>query len=196
MYKVVTVEDRIRVPPIKFGLSSEQAIKSSLEDLWEGIIDKRLGVILSVVSIEQVGEGKIFPGDGGIHYPVTFKVLTFAPEVHELITGNVIDVTEFGVFVRIGPLDGMVHVSQIMNDFVTYDQKNSLFAGRDSKRVLKEGDVVKARVISVSMGREYKIGLTMRQSGLGALEWIEKDRERREKGKVEEKPVKKEKKKK
>ena len=172
MYKILTIRDKIRVPPSLFHLELKEAVKKSLEERWEGLINKQLGVILAIASVEEVGEGSIVPGDSSIHYPVTYKVLTYSPEMHELVKGFVIDVTEFGVFVRIGPLDGMVHVSQIMDDFVSYDVKRSVFAGRDSKRVLKEGDVVKARIISISMGAEqYKIGLTMRQPGLGNIDW-------------------------
>ena len=174
MYKILTVEDKIRVQPIKFGNTLELAVKSSLEDRWEGTIDKKLGVILAVISVDDVGEGRIFPGDGSIHYPVTYRILVYSPELHELVKGNVIDVTEFGVFVRIGPLDGMIHVSQIMDDFVSFDSKHSVFSGRESNRVLKNNDTVKARIISISLGREYKIGITTRQPGLGVLGWAEK----------------------
>jgi DNA-directed RNA polymerase subunit E' len=182
MYKMLTVEDKIRVPPAKFSLGPENAVKSSLDERWEGTVDKNLGVVLSVVSIEGTGEGKILPGDGAIHYPVTFKVIVYQPEMYEVVKGQVIDITEFGVFVRMGPVDGMVHVSQLMDDFVSYDAKNSMFLGRDSKRILKEGDVVRARIISVSMGpdRQYKIGLTTRQPGLGALSWADKKIEKKE----------------
>lgn len=174
MYKILTVEDKIKVPPIKFRYDLKEAVKSSLEDRWEGLIDKRLGVILSIIDIDGVGEGKILPGDGSIHYPVSFKVLVYLPELHEVVKGSVIDVTEFGVFVRIGPLDGMIHVSQIMDDFVSFDPKHSVFSGRESKRILKNSDIVRARVISISLGKEYKIGITTRQPGLGVLGWIEK----------------------
>ena len=137
MYKILTVKDKVRVPPSKFNLSLEDAVKESLEDRWEGLIEKDMGVILMVVSVEETGEGKILPGDGGIYYPTTFRILSYKPDVQEVVKGFVIDVTEFGVFARIGPLDGMIHVSQIMNDFVSYDHKNSTFGGRESKRVLK-----------------------------------------------------------
>jgi DNA-directed RNA polymerase subunit E' len=182
MYKMLTVEDKIRVPPAKFNLGPVNAIKASLDERWEGTVDKALGVVLSVVSIEGTGEGKILPGDGAIHYPVTFSVIVYQPEMYEVVKGQVIDVTEFGVFVRMGPVDGMVHVSQLMDDFVSYDAKNSTFIGRDSKRLLKEGDVVRARIISVSMGpdRQYKIGLTTRQPGLGALSWADRKIEKKE----------------
>ncbi len=182
MYKILTVSDKVRVPPSKFRMKMQDAIKSSLEDRLEGIIDRRLGVILSVVDVGEVGEGQIFPGDGAIHYPVDFSLLVYFPEMHEMIKGYVIDVTEFGVFIRMGPLDGMVHVSQIMDDFVSYDDKNVTFHGRESKKTMREGDLARARIISVSMGtNQYKIGLTTRQFGLGVLDWY--DRDRKEKAK-------------
>jgi len=177
MYNILTVSDKIRVPPSNFNLDAENAVKQSLEERWEGLIEKDIGIILSVVSVEEIGEGRILPGDGSIYYPAKFKMLTYAPELHELVKGFVIDVTEFGAFARIGPLDGMVHVSQIMNDFVSYDQKNATFNGRESKRVLKEKDPIRARIISVSLSsRQYKVGLTTRQFGLGVENWVESDK--------------------
>ncbi len=187
MYKILTIKDKIRVPPSKFNLDLNEAVKSSLVDKWEGLIDKTLGVTLSVIDVGNIGEGKIFPGDGSIHYPIDFKLLVYYPEMHEVVKGNVIDVTEFGVFVRIGPLDGMVHVSQLMDDFVSYDPKNMIFSGKESKRIIKEGDIVRARIISISMGRQYKIGLTMRQPFLGVLEWFEKEKRQAAAKKKEEK---------
>jgi len=185
MYKILTVSDKIRVDPKKFGLSLEEAVKSSLEDRWEGITDPRLGIVLSIISVKEVGEGKILHGDGAIYFPVTFDVLVYVPENHEVVIGEVIDVTEFGVFVRLGPVDGMIHVSQIMDDFVSYDAKNMIFTGRESKKTIKEKDVVRARIISVSIEREYKIGLTTRQPGLGVLSWLEKEKQEAKKKEAE-----------
>ena len=142
MYKVFDVSDKIRVAPDKFGMELEEAVKASLEEKLEGSIDKNLGVILAVMSIENIGEGIILPGDGALYYPVEFRVLTYIPEQHELVKGEVIDVTEFGVFVRIGPVDGMVHVSQLMDDFVSYDPKNLMFTGKKTKRRLQFQEIV------------------------------------------------------
>jgi len=175
MYKILDVSDRIRVPPDKFSMNLEDAVKASLEEKLEGSIDKNVGVILAILSIEDIGEGIIIAGDGALYYPVRFKMLTYLPEQHELVKGDVIDVTEFGVFVRMGPVDGMIHVSQLMDDFVSYDPKNMVFTGKKTKRRLKEKSQVFARVISVSMmENQYKIGLTTRQPGLGALDWYKK----------------------
>ncbi len=179
MYKILEIDDKIRVPPAKFGLPLQEAIKASLQEKWEGVVDKRFGVVLSVLSVDSVGEGRILPGDGAIHYQAVFKFMVYQPELHEIVKGEVIDITEFGAFVRFGPIDGMIHVSQVMNDFVSYDGKNAALLGRDSKRKLKEADIVAARIVSVSMEKEqYKIGLTARQAGLGSLEWVEEDKKR------------------
>ena len=184
MYRIFTVEDRIREPPEKLGKKVKKAIMESIEEQYEGTIDPRLGVILSAVSVERVGEGRIVPGDPGVHYDVTFKLLTFKPELNELVYGEVIDNTEFGSFIRIGPMDGLVHISQLMDDFVSYDSKNAIFVGKETKKTLKEGDKVRARIISVSLGKqENKIGLTMRQPGLGNLIWIEAEKKKKQKKK-------------
>lgn len=172
------IKTKVKVPPIRFNMPLNQAIKESIAEAYEGVLDKRFGVGLVVTNIENIGEGKIMPEDASIHYPVTFDLLTFKPEIHEVAIGDVIDNTEFGAFVRIGPIDGLVHVSQLLDDFVSYDEKNSIFTGKETKRTLKEGDVVMSRIISVNMsgGKENKVGLTMRQPGLGALHWIEEDK--------------------
>lgn len=180
MYRIATIEDEVRVPPEKLGTNVKNAVKSALADQMEGVLNNRLGVIMSVMSIDRVDEGKILPNDAGVYYNCEFKVLSFKPEMHEVVFGEVIDNTEFGAFIRMGPMDGLIHISQIMDDFVSYDNKNSLFLGKQTKRTLKEGDPVLARVISISFGRgDNKIGLTMRQQNLGAIPWIEEDKKRK-----------------
>lgn len=178
MYMIVKIKTKVRVPPSRFNLPLKEAIKESIAETYEGMLDKRFGVGLVVMNIDEIGEGKILPEDPSIHYPVIFDILTFKPEIHEVVIGDVIDNTEFGAFIRIGPIDGLVHVSQLLDDFVSYDEKNSIFTGKESKKTLKEGDQVIARIISVNMSgeKENKVGLTMRQPGLGALHWIEEEK--------------------
>jgi DNA-directed RNA polymerase subunit E' len=182
MYKIVEVKDEIKVPPSKFEHGLEEAVKQSLMTRWDGVIDKRLGLVLVVTGVKSTGEGRIYAGDGSIHYPVEFEVLVYKPNQHEIVEGELIDVTEFGVFMRVGPVDGMVHVSQLMDDFVSYDRKNAIFMGKETKQRMKEGDVVRARIISVSVaGGDYKIGLTARQPNLGSLDWLKESKSKQKK---------------
>lgn len=196
MYKLITVEDTVRVPPKRFTEELLDVITQELDAMVVGRIDKELGVILAVVDVEEVGEGKIILGDGAVYYKTKFKMLVYNPQVNEVVEGIITELTEFGAFVNFGPIDGLIHVSQITEDFMSYDQKNSAFVGRESNKILKVGDTVRARVITVSMKQrisESKIGLTMRQPYLGKIEWLQEEQAKAS-GKVEEEPKKKPKK--
>ena len=172
MYQMVVVEDEIPVPPEKLNLEVEKAVKESLEEKFEGEINNEIGVILAVTEIDKIKEGFILPGDPSVHYPVRFKLLTWMPRDKEIVEGEIVDITEFGAFVRCGALDGLVHISQVMDDYVSYDEKNSQLVGKQTRKVLKEGDKVRARIISISFKEQSKLGLTMRQPLLGSLKWL------------------------
>jgi len=171
MYQLVKIQDEIAVPPAKFNKDLNTSIKESIQEKYEGMINNQIGVILAVKDIEEVGEGLIHPGDPSVHYSVNFKLLTWMPKQHEVVEGEVIDIAEFGAFIRAGALDGLVHVSQVMDDFVSYDEKNAQLSGKQTHRILKEGDPVRARVISISFKEQSKVGYTMRQPYLGSLKW-------------------------
>jgi len=179
MFKLMTVKEEVEVQPKYFGMKVEDAILSSLRETLEGSLDPNIGVFLVVTKILNVGEGKILPEDPSVHYPATFEVLTFTPENQEVVLGQVIDISEFGAFVRIGPLDALAHVSQIMNDRISYDPKGNVFMGKKTKRKLQVGDIVRVRIVGVSLGKnKTKISLTMRQPWLGSLTWIEADKKK------------------
>jgi DNA-directed RNA polymerase subunit E' len=110
------------------------------------------------------------------------------------VEGEVVEIADFGAFVRIGPIDALLHVSQLMDDFISYDEKQGVLLGKESKRKLMSGDQVRVRITAVSLGRagtSGKIGVTARQPFLGKLEWIEHDLQRI-KGAAEKKPAGKE----
>lgn len=193
MYKLVTIKDTVRVPPTSFGMPQDESIMSALREKYENRVDADLGVILAISKVEEVGRGKLIPGDGASYHDVTFEALTFNPQIHEIVTAKVNEIAQFGAFMRIGPIDGLVHVSQITDDFISFNEKTGALIGKESGKILKEGDEVRARIVTLSIKAvttDSKIGLTMRQPGLGKLEWIEKDKKKPVK--KEEKSVKKE----
>ncbi len=173
MFYKVEVNDHIRVPPKFFEHEVEEAVLKAVKQKYDGMIDQALGVVIDVAHVKNIGEGVIIPGDGASYYDTTFELLTFIPEVQEVVQGKIKDIADFGAFITLGPIDGMIHVSQTMDDFVTFSKEKTL-SGRDSKRVLKIGDTCRARVIAVSFKdvTNPKIGLTMRQPGLGKIEWL------------------------
>jgi DNA-directed RNA polymerase subunit E' len=186
MYKILTIRDKVRVPPAKFGMNMNEAIKQSLQEQIEGKLHPEIGLFLAVTDILNVSEGEILPEDGAIHYTAECKALSFAPEVNEMIMGEVVDITAFGAFTRIGPMDALIHVSQVMDDKCTYNEKLATLIGKKTGIKLQQGAIVRARVASVSLGKggRSKIALTMRQPSLGAVEWIEKDKKAKKKEEV------------
>lgn len=174
MFYEIKVRSHIRVPPDKFGDNIKKSILETLNKMFEGFISKELGAIIAVSQVTDIGEGIIISGDGAAYYDTEFAVFTFKPELQEVVLGRINDITDFGAFIDIGPLDGMIHVSQTMDDFVSFSKSNVL-TGKESKRVLKVGDKCRARIIAVSHKdpTNPKIGLTMRQLSLGALSWLD-----------------------
>jgi DNA-directed RNA polymerase subunit E' len=181
-YKTI-VKDHIRVPPKLFGEPVEKALLLQIKENYEGYISKDMGIIIDVASIEEVQEGKIIHGDGGSYYETTFSLLTFKPDLQEVLPGQIKDMADFGAFITMGPIEGMIHISQTMDDFVSFS-KDKVLLGKDSKKNLKVGDKCKARVIAVSYKdiTNPKFGLTMRQKGLGRLDWINDDLNPQKKG--------------
>jgi len=176
MYKLLTIEDTVRVPPNRFSEKLEDVVLDILKKSYGGVTDKDVGMVLVITRVLDISIGRVIMGDGASYHDVTFEALVYKPEINEIAFGEVVEIVEFGAFVRLGPVDGLVHVSQVMNDFVGYDKKKGVLYGKESKRTLKEGDKVRARIVTVSLKRGAKagkIGLTMRQPGLGKLEWIE-----------------------
>ena len=198
MFYKVEVKDHIRVPPNLFNLPLEEAITKRVKAKYNGFISKDLGIVVDVAGMKEIGEGIIIAGDGASYYDVSFELLTFKPEMQEIVVGRIKDIAEFGAFINIGPIDGMIHISQTMDDFVSFSKDKTL-SGKESKRSLKVGDVCRSRIIAVSFKDQLnpKLGLTMRQQGLGRVDWIKeeveappKKEEKEEKGQKEQKDKK------
>lgn len=172
------MEDSIRIPPDKFGEPLEEVAREQLKLKYEGIIDEELGYVIAVTDIKVSPVGKIIPGDGATYHKATFSLLTFYPKIQEVVEGEVVEIADFGAFLRVGPVDALIHVSQIMDDFISYDDRQGVLMGKESKRKISVGHKMRVRTTAVSLGRGSsfgKIGVTARQPFLGALEWIEED---------------------
>ncbi len=178
MFFEVEVTDHVRVEPNKFGMDTDAAVRAQLEESYSGFQDKGIGTVVAVLEVKEVKEGIIIPGDGAAYYESTFKLIVFKPELQELVYGTIEEITSFGAFISMGPIRGMIHISQTMDDFVSFSDSGVL-TGKDGKKNLVQGDKCIARIVAISYkGEEPKIGLTMRQPGLGKLDWVKAEKEK------------------
>jgi len=178
MFYIAKVTDHVRVEPNKFGMDTDAAVRAQLEESFSGFQDKDIGTVVAVLNVEEVKEGIIIPGDGAAYYESTFELIVFRPELQELVYGTIEEITNFGAFMSMGPIRGMIHISQTMDDFVSFSDTGVL-TGKDGKKNLVQGDKCIARIVAISYkGEEPKIGLTMRQPGLGKLDWVKAEKEK------------------
>jgi DNA-directed RNA polymerase subunit E' len=181
MFRVLTLEDYVRIPPSRFG---EPLEKVAFEELWShyvGRVERDVGVYVAIFDVEVSKRGVVIFGDGATYNRVRFKALVFTPLINEVVEGEVVRTEEFGAFVRVGPIDALVHRTQMMDDnVVLYDKQSGAFVGERSKRRLGRGDIVRARIVGVSYvsagNRDVvRVSLTLRQPFLGKLEWVEEE---------------------
>ena len=67
-----------------------------------------------------------------------------------------VEILKFGAFVRFGPLDGLLHISQVLDDRVDIDENNQRLVGKESGRSLSVGDRVRARIVSIDLNDNNK----------------------------------------
>ena len=73
-------------------------------------------------------------------------------EVGQIVEGRITGITKFGAFMEISQgVTGLIHISEVADSFV-----------KDVSDYLKENDIVKAKVISIS--NDGKISLSLRKA--------------------------------
>jgi DNA-directed RNA polymerase subunit E' len=178
VFSISTLVDIVRIPPSLFGTTLKNAAVNILKEKYESMINAELGYIIMILDAKVDEMGKMIAGDGGTFHKVQFEALTFYPKLQEIVQGEIVDITDFGAFVRIGPTDALLHLSQVMDDYLKSDVKMGLILANQSGRTLKVGSTLRARITAVSLGKAAamgKIGITCRQPFLGADEWIEEE---------------------
>ncbi len=180
MFYLVEIEDVVAILPKDFARPLKKVVLERVKETYEGKIFEDLGYVVMVVDVEADPVGVLLPRDGATYHRARAKLLCFYPRMQEVGEGEIVEIADFGAFIRIGPLDALLHISQIMDDYISYDERHSVLTGKKTGNKLEVGDDVRFRVVAVSLthGTTGKIGVTTRQPYLGKLEWIRKSLER------------------
>ncbi len=176
MFSIATMTDVVRIPPNRLTSSLINTTIEILKEKYESMISSELGYVITIINAKVNSVGKLVSGDGATYHKVTFDALTFYPKIQEIVEGEVIEITDFGAFIRIGPTDALLHLSQITDDYLKSDIKQGMIIANQSTKTLRIGSKLRARITAVSIGKGAamgKIGITCRQPFLGAYEWIE-----------------------
>ncbi len=180
MYRLVEIEEWIGIIPPNPNEDLNQIILNELRERLEGSIDPDIGLILAVLQAKVVSDGVILPlpGDPRTFYQARYVVITFKPILLEVVRGIVKDARQPGLFISLGPIDGFIHKSQIMDEPVEYLPERRGFRGVNSGRIVELRDIVRARIVQISKprrGANLRVALTMRQPYLGKETWIRRE---------------------
>ena len=175
MFSIVSMIDTVRIPPNRLTNSLHNTALGILKEKYESMISPDLGYVIMIIDAKADDVGKLVSGDGATYHKVEFKTLTYLPRIQEIVEGEIIEITDFGAFVRIGPTDALLHLSQITDDYLKSDVKQGLIMANESSKSLRIGSKIRARITAISLGKGSsmgKIGVTCRQPFLGSFEWI------------------------
>ena len=184
MYMITQGERVVPIPPSRLSENIEDVIDELTWRQCEGQFGPDKSITILIKNVRPKGPGRIVHGDGHVYQTVEFDQVVFKFKENEIIQGQVVQITKYGAFIKFGPLDGLLHISQVMDDRVDIDEENQRLVGKDSGRTLNIGDIVRARIISMDINeknpQDSKIGLVTRGGvGLGRLDWIEEDEKKR-----------------
>ncbi|MGH9984882.1 MAG: DNA-directed RNA polymerase, partial [Nitrososphaeraceae archaeon] len=151
MFAIVHMSDVIRIPPDRMTLSLNKTAIGILKEKYESMISPELGYVIMIIEASTNPIGKLVAGDGATYHRVSFKALTFYPRLQEIVEGEIVEITDFGAFVRIGPTDALLHLSQITDDFLKSDVKQGIILANQSSRSIKIGSRLRGRITAVSL---------------------------------------------
>ena len=68
MYYKTTIKDIVRIPPYRFENPLEEVAIQTLNETYEGRLDKKLGLLICVNAINEISEGRLIMGDGASYH--------------------------------------------------------------------------------------------------------------------------------
>ena len=179
LFYITTVVGSIKIPQ---NLSEEfwnDELISVLKKEYESRINADLGIVIMIIDDTVKSTATTISDNGELFQTVQFDALTFYPKLLEIVRGEIVEITDFGAFVRIGPIDALLHLSQILDDYLKTDVREGIIYATQTGKSLKLGARIRSRITTISSldsngSIANKIGLTCRQPFLGADEWFAK----------------------
>jgi small subunit ribosomal protein S1 len=121
------------------------------------ILNSYVGTNFNVqVITADMNEEKLIVSEKAVHEEEMVSKMSEL-KIGDVITGNITGVVDFGVFVKFGELEGLVHISELAWQRI-----------ENPKDLFKVGDTVKAKIIAIEKGR---VSLSIKQ--LQNDPWVE-----------------------
>jgi len=108
MFVSVVIEDTVLIAPKNFG-NELPTVKQEIRTKYCGKYIKDVGLCITLLDIESVGDGYVSTGEGAAQVAVKFRMIVFRPFRGEVIDGKITKSDEEGLKVSLGFFDD-IHV--------------------------------------------------------------------------------------
>ncbi|WFC96574.1 DNA-directed RNA polymerase II subunit [Malassezia brasiliensis] len=142
-------------------------LSRKLKDDVEGTCTGKYGYIIKVVSIMDVGQGRVIPGTGLAEFRSRYQAIVLKPFNGEVMDALVTNVNKMGFFAEVGPLSIFVSSHLLPIDYKFQPDANPPEFVSPSDNIVK-GRKVRIRIVGtrVDANEIFAIG-TMKEDYLG-----------------------------
>lgn len=102
MTKILTLEPKF------LGPNLHDILRVELHRQVEGTCSGRDGYIVAIVSMDEVGNGRVHDSYGYVSFNVKYKAIVLKPFKNEVLDAVVETVNKMGFFANVGPLQVFV----------------------------------------------------------------------------------------
>lgn len=90
MFVVVVLRDTVPLHPAALGQDIRDALVEQLDRHFTNRVVPNVGLCISVLQLEHIGESMLFPGDARSHVDVIFREIVFRPFAREVIEAKIV----------------------------------------------------------------------------------------------------------
>ena len=167
MFFVKKLKRDILLQPMHLGPKMKHRVELQLREEVEGKCLGKHGFVIQVLAIEKedIVPGKVDNDFGSVHMTVTYQAIMLRPfknEVLDTIVFNAAD--DNGFFSRVGPLEIYTHKYNMPQDMKFDNEKGDAWVSEDGEVEIKEGSIVRLRVIGVSIDAGQMVSCAFRDS--------------------------------
>ncbi|WOO77522.1 DNA-directed RNA polymerase II subunit rpb7 [Vanrija pseudolonga] len=160
----------ILLHPSYFGAQLEEYLRQKLYEDVEGTCSGKYGYIISVVTINDIGEGKIMPSTGQAKFKCSYTAIVMKPFKGEVVDGKVLNVNKMGFFAMVGPLQVFVS-SHLVHADMKFDPNASPQCYRSNDEVIQKDTRVRMEIVGcrIEANDIFAIG-TIKKDYLGQIQ--------------------------
>ncbi|KAL4400653.1 DNA-directed RNA polymerase II subunit [Malassezia pachydermatis] len=170
MFFLKNLDHRTELHPSFFGPSMIEFLNRKLRDDVEGTCSGKYGYIIKVVSILDVGQGKVLPGSGLAEFRSKYQAIVLKPFNGEVMDAKITNVNKMGFFAEVGPLSIFVSSHLLPIDYKFQPDANPPEFTSPTDNLVK-GRRVRVRIVGtrVDANEIFAIG-TMKEDYLGPFD--------------------------